>query len=468
VEPEKSTPANKRRRLALITIGSVVFLNMLLVVFSRTQLEPIRYLFASVILWISAYPTWHYFREHQPRTVPYVPAMTAFYFVAYGLPAFNQNLSIRGFRPGSDLVVFTLILAAAGELLFLVAFYRSNWRRLVPAIKLELELDTRATRLLILATVSLIVRVGIVRSRAPIEAAQLLVFNQFLPGVILSGVFLLFLRKKLSGVHALWGLGLLVINLSLDLTSGAIAEPAYTLATLTFVYIAEKGRLPIPALVVIVLVIVPLLGTKQEYRKIVEKQNVESRIDQLEIFSGLVSNVFTGNRITYTDADQVAESRIDHLSAFAFVVAKTPNVVPYWDGKTYESFLWSFVPRVLAPDKPKKTLGQEYGHRYGFIGNGNLTTSINLEQTVEMYANFGAWGVILGMIFLGLLIRLIHDLLNHGVGGDGAMLLATATFRALLNIESDFSLVYGGIVQGAVLLYLTLWLLARRRTRAIA
>ncbi len=80
-----------------------------------------------------------------------------------------------------------------------------------------------------------------------------------------------------------------------------------------------------------------------------------------------------------------------------------------------------------------------------------------------MYANFGTYGVICGMFMIGLIYRFLYGVLNHGKGGDGTVLIAASTFRVLLNIESDFSLIFGGILQNAVLLYVVLYLLAARR-----
>ena len=80
-----------------------------------------------------------------------------------------------------------------------------------------------------------------------------------------------------------------------------------------------------------------------------------------------------------------------------------------------------------------------------------------------MYANFGPWGVLVGMTLLGLVYRLLHACLNHAQAGDGGLLVAGVTFRTLLNIESDFTLVFGGVLQGGILFAGILWLIARRR-----
>jgi hypothetical protein len=279
--------------------------------------------------------------------------------------------------------------------------------------------------------------------------------------VFLSALLLVWMRGELERSRAWIAAGLALVVLLLDLSTGAIAQPAYTIASFLFVYVAERGRLPALGLAAMLVLFVPAMATKLEYREHITKHRVSSTIDQLVVFGELITGVLTGSRMTLDEADQVAESRIDHLSAFSNVVARTPSVVPYWGGATYADLLWSFVPRVLAPSKPQKTLGQQYGHRYSFIARWNRGTSINLEQTVEMYANFGAWGVVVGMLLMGLLYRCFYTLLCHPAAGDGGTLIAAATFRVMLNIESDFSLVFGGLVQNGLLLWVVLSLVAR-------
>jgi hypothetical protein len=244
-----------------------------------------------------------------------------------------------------------------------------------------------------------------------------------------------------------------------------MAEPAMTSATLGFVYIAERKRLPVIAALVMGMLLIAGLGTKQEFRQNMSRQNYAlTPTDRVEMFAKIMARVFTGERrASFQKAGETAQERTDHLSAFAWVVVKTGPEVPYWDGETYAGFFWSFIPRFLYPDKPKKELGQAYGHRYGFLGPSDHHTSINLEQTVEMYANFGIWGVLLGMLLMGCLYGVLMRFLNQPGLGDGTLLIAAGTFRTLLNIESDFSLIFGGIIQSGILLYVLLYALAGRR-----
>ena len=466
LDPELESQKRRRKRITVTTIAVLAGLTLLFTL-SGAPSEGARTLLATGLLWLCAFPTWRYFTLGE-RTIPYLPAMSALYFFSYGMPAFNRALRVKTYRPDSDTVDFTLLLALLGMALLQLAFYWSRYPKLLPRLRLNLDLANNRTKLAVLAIFTTALRALLIRTVVPQELAQLRNFVLFLPIVLLSALFLLFLRGQLARWQMAVALALAVIGLLLDFSTGAIAQPAFSLANLLFVYVAEKGKLPILALALITLLFLPALATKLEYRQIIAKGNVENTVDRLQIFGNLMGGVFTGERMSLREADEVAESRVDHLSAFTYVISKTPSVVPYWDGATYEDFLWSFVPRILAPNKPQKTLGQEYGHRYAFIARWDFGTSINLEQTVEMYANFGTLGVLIGMFLIGVIYRGLYTVLNHPGAGDGGILVAASTFRVLLNIESDFSLVFGGIVQNAVLLCLTLWLLVRRRGGAAA
>ena len=70
--------------------------------------------------------------------------------------------------------------------------------------------------------------------------------------------------------------------------------------------------------------------------------------------------------------------------------------------------------------------------------------------------NFGAIGVLAGMAIVGLYYRALYALFNHGQGGDGMLLLASAALAGLLNIESDAANVLIGAFQAAGFSYVIL------------
>jgi len=134
-------------------------------------------------------------------------------------------------------------------------------------------------------------------------------------------------------------------------------------------------------------------------------------------------------------------------------VRQTGTTVPFWDGETYLSLVGFAVPRFIWPSKPTKTLGQDFGHRYGYLDSWDTWTSINLPFLIEFYANFGEIGVLIGMVIVGLIYRLLDNDLNRAGQPLQVTICSLVLLVPMLNIESDFSLVFGGLFMNGVALW---------------
>lgn len=145
------------------------------------------------------------------------------------------------------------------------------------------------------------------------------------------------------------------------------------------------------------------------------------------------------------------------LDLFADVVRRTPGEIAYWNGDTYHSLIGFAIPRFLWPDKPQKTLGQDFGHRYAYLADDDIDTSINLPFLVEFYINFGENGVLWGMCLAGLLFAVLERYVNQSRQSLLVTLGGGALFFPLLNIENDFALQFGGLFLYAVALRLVGW-----------
>jgi hypothetical protein len=73
----------------------------------------------------------------------------------------------------------------------------------------------------------------------------------------------------------------------------------------------------------------------------------------------------------------------------------------------------------------------------------NIGTSINLPQIVELYANFGLTGVIVGMFLFGLIYRILVEMYVHPGMGLGALVGGVYVLSRMLDIGSDASMSLG-------------------------
>ena len=119
------------------------------------------------------------------------------------------------------------------------------------------------------------------------------------------------------------------------------------------------------------------------------------------------------------------------------------------------------MPRFLWPDKPFKGLGQAFGHRYRYLDPTNLTTVINLPILVEFYANFGAGAVVIGMLIVGLIYGTLVSIVNRPGQSLLLSMIGLTLLLPLLLIESDFSLVFGGLPLSGLALWAIYTLMVR-------
>ena len=101
--------------------------------------------------------------------------------------------------------------------------------------------------------------------------------------------------------------------------------------------------------------------------------------------------------------------RLDCIGAASVLIRDTPERVPFQNGWTIGLFFLAFIPRVIWPEKPIITIGQFFTDMYG---SGPLIESSTAPtQLGEFYINFGYPGIIGGMLFYGVMLRFLHQVL---------------------------------------------------------
>ncbi len=434
--------------------------NVILVYVAPADRTALRLAVASLTMWVASYPTLH-FALRDENQVPAFPVINAMYFMYFGLPVFLHSVE-KEFRAhryaGSPAETIAVALTLAGLILMQIAFYTPVGKMfdLLPRVKPRVEVERLSWYFLAVAIAGEVGAAVFYLSRnIPEEFRALFNVGQRLPLMFLAGAFLVGLRGKLSRLQ--WTLGAVCyfVHLVFALSTGNLAHVMFVLAPMFFVYVAERRRLPWLAGIIAIVALVPFSQAKYSFRNEVRRSNV-SGFDRVPLIFEVAFEQMTRSDRFLAEASSSSARRMDNLGGFTVVVEETPRRIPYAEGETYKIMLWSFLPRVIAPDKPLQGLGQDYGHRYRFLTRDDHHTSVNLPQIVEMYMNFGSWGVFVGMVLLGFYYRAMYRLFNDASTGDGTLLLAAATFAGLLNVESDASGVLVGGVQGAIISYVVL------------
>jgi len=89
----------------------------------------------------------------------------------------------------------------------------------------------------------------------------------------------------------------------------------------------------------------------------------------------------------------------------SLVVASVPEQVDYLYGQSLTLFLLAPVPRTLWPEKPAVRIGPFVSKN---IYRRESRSGVPPGIAAEFYMNFGLWGAVIGMFFLGLLVRMLY------------------------------------------------------------
>jgi len=436
--------------------------------------------FASILWVLCLLPTWLYLHvpERRRPPIPFLPLIGAVYLFYYPLHIVLGQSSVNYlFRldPGFDYdrpVQFAL----AGWVALLIGYYGGAPLRLNTPFRSFRPTDLGALK----SWGKLLVWGGLVFDAArqvvpiPIVLRGLLHFTSMFSLLGIALLTILAVQKRLTRRER-WALYIAITLTALLRAGSGLVSNVVILAITTFLAVwAGGGRLGIRWIAIAALSLAAMVAMRSvamEYRArswFAETQL--SLVGRAGLMGRLMASKVANEGVVATVEDgwKIVAGRSANLDLLADVVRQTGSTVPFWGGETYLSLVGFAVPRFIWPSKPTKTLGQDFGHRYGYLDSWDTWTSINLPFLIEFYANFGEIGVLIGMVIVGLLYRLLDNDLNRPGQPLQVTICSLVLLVPLLNIESDFSLVFGGLFMNGVALWgllMALSQLPRRRAR---
>ncbi|MGH7931813.1 MAG: hypothetical protein ACREQN_01465 [Candidatus Binataceae bacterium] len=453
----------------LIFLTALLVLLIALNLIAPAHLTPAERALGTAIVVLSAFPSWLWL-SGRDRGIPFMPFYGMVFTAYFGIPIFAmQDFSVMWSSAPvpNDLVTRALELTVLGLLLVYLGYYGPQslvLSELMPRASMRWKhagtlkfwgIAFGAGGLLIFGILHLL--------RLPSGLREPIVFAADLCLVGVCILFVLQLTGRLDRLTTLFlWLVLVPARLLLGFGTGSTAQGLEFALTLLLVYSAVRRRMPWKLLLFSGLAFVVLRPAEGTFRMIawaggpMEKASQAQKIQLfIRVTSYTTKSLLEGQSASSNPVVQMAMHRLGaDVMAFAAVVHDTPGVVPYWGGATYYPLLFKFVPRLIYPDKPEETSGQTFGHRYGLIDAGNSWTAYNLPQIVELYANFGVVGVVVGMFLFGMFYRAILSIFVHAGMGTGALIGAIYMAAQLIAIESATSLMIGDVIWG--LIYLAL------------
>ena len=279
----------------------------------------------------------------------------------------------------------------------------------------------------------------------PRAVAGLLMVGVILSFFALSALWLLEFRGELAWGWprpALWLAT--VVLVSLEMVQGYLATPATYVIVILIAYLHVRRRVPWTALVAVLPLLVLLSGIKGVFRQVLPGWERASTAEKLQAY-GLAAESTWDNPALY-DEWRALMSRMSDINLFGVVIDQTPRDVPYWNGESYWLLPWSLVPRLLMPGKP--VLFADFGQRYGILDRDDDQTAINFPMLVEFYANFGWFGVVIGMFMVGILCRLLEEMFVDAPYSDAAFALQSALLvQFLWAVELALETSVGALIQ---------------------
>lgn len=415
--------------------------------------------YASIIVALGLLPAVITFlSKHEGGFTPLMPLHGLFYVLTFGLPIFFidahsiQPLPEFGERIGwieseEDKLSKVLIITIFGQIFLYFGYYifRSFFDRLKPIKAYDVPLGHQIKFSWFLFLCYVLFNI-FPKLRTVPSVEQLMTPLCYMSIGILT---LLALNRKLTFLHSIFFTFAVVFVVSNLLLSGSLAPIVLFLVFLGIIYWNKKRTLPWIFIVLCIFIAIILNPVKSEFRNHTwyAQDNSLSYYDKAILLGRVVKEHYADSSVfEKISSDKGIVHRLAHISTFEYVAAVTPESVPYWSGDSYKTLWTSFIPRIFWPGKPQSTIGQDFGHRYGLLQTYDMGTSMNLPWIIEFYANFGLWGVLMGMFFIGVFFRILLQKLKFSVDSPVEHVLAVTITFSLFYAESNFALMVGGIV----------------------
>ena len=152
--------------------------------------------------------------------------------------------------------------------------------------------------------------------------------------------------------------GYIVIALVAGIASGWLASFVGVAIMATAVYIYEKGRLPLFAIMIGIPIVLFLQPGKERFRLQYWRAGAsESYVERFNFW--MYSSWTAWEQTRFHPEEGKAKNLVDQtvgrlslLQQTANVIESTPERIPYQNGRLYSYMFVTFVPRLVWPDKP--------------------------------------------------------------------------------------------------------------------
>jgi hypothetical protein len=230
------------------------------------------------------------------------------------------------------------------------------------------------------------------------------------------------------------------------------------------VYVYERRKLPLVAIMIGIPIVLFLQPGKEKFRQQYWRAGAsESYVERSKFWVESSWNAW-GAALLNADEEQARNlanqtlGRLSLLQQTANVMESTPERVPYQNGRLYSYMVVTFVPRIFWPDKPSvNDSNRWYQVAYRLTVRNDLNgVSIAVGYLPESFINFGWLGPPIVMFFLGIFLGLFDKIFL--CPGSGLLLnsVGVALLPQLLPVEAQLAQYIAGFGQQVVVALITL------------
>jgi len=291
---------------------------------------------------------------------------------------------------------------------------------------------------------------------------------QFLLFVLAEGTVLLWLAV-FSAKQRGFMFYLIVVLLSIFLpirmaVLGSRSSLIVGLLPIAFAYVASgrKLKLHVAAIFGVIGLLAVIIGATYgtTFRNI---KGSESRMSAGDYFGQVVATLdYLSNEDLGAVVDQTTDAlaqRIENLSSVAVVVANYEALAPYeasygLENNILNDLYTSFIPRFVWNDKPPTSDARAYSDLYFNYGENSFAIS----PFGDLLRNFGPIGVPLGMLVLGIYLRVLYSLFIETSTPSMWKKVSYFSLLTLISYEAFYATIFPGSVRIIFILAVSLWL----------
>lgn len=446
-------PAAAARQSVRKYVESLVAVTVALLCLAVVSDNPLSYI---IVLLASILPItiWLYLGA---KGIPIFPAVSALYFVYYGLPILRK---VEGHYSSEEIEQGAVTIACFLLLGWLAWFLVSVRTKIV---------KPRGPDTVSPAQIQSLVAIGLsagIFYHVTLSVGWLSDLGGFLG--VLRSVTLTFaaaacylfgyarahdiIRGKLSVIFLVAMAALVMSALaSLFLVSGVMYIAAALLG-----YILAKKRIPWLVIATLFILATVLHSGKETMRHNNWLAGSQSNIANTVIgmpslmadwFGAGLSDLIAGRK-----SEDALVERTSLLHMLLLVQRATPEAIPHLKGETYSFLSSTLMPRFLVSEKASSQSGLNLlSIRYG-LQSEDATHSTTLAWGIpaEAFANFGYYGIVVAALLLGALCAIFTRLSVGTSPISFSMLVAISATINLLNVEADFGYLLLNILQSVV------------------